>query len=180
MWSNFSGLHAALAIICLHNVPWFSSTPLNKTTQFANAKRDCVLCWGCSNELNEPVCLCVAISWGHNGKSDQLSFLFSLGNPLLTCHLYWITPTLIVSPNVSLRIVIAPHQHRISSIYVDTKSKKYPPSFLQRPLSKCCWARHLISLLIVPSELLSGPQWKIVIILGMTVFNCLSYWAGKD
>lgn len=93
------------------------------------------------------MCLCVAISWGCNGKSEQLSFLLSPGNPLLTCNLYWITPTLIVSPNVSLRIQIVPHQHRIFSIhfiYVDTKNKNHLP-LPQQPLSRHCWARHLIS-----------------------------------
>lgn len=61
MWSQFRRLHAALAIICSYIVPWLSSTPLNNTTLFANADWDSGLCWGCSNELNEPLCVCMCI-----------------------------------------------------------------------------------------------------------------------
>lgn len=164
MWSNFRRLHAVLAISCLHIVSWFSSTPLNNDTLFANAEWGFVLCWGCSNELNEPLCVCLCVfmccykHWGCNGKSEQLSFRVSTGSPLLTCSLYWITPTLIVSPNVSLGILIALQQHRISSlhlIYVDTECKTHVPLPYQ-PVSSTvthCWTSWV-------------PQWKTLIIMG--------------
>lgn len=153
-------------------MPWFSLTLLNNTTLFANADSCSVLCLGSSNELNEPVCLCLAISWGCNGKSEQLPFLLSPGNPLLTCNLYWITPIIIVSPNVFLRIQIALHQHFIS---VDTKNKNHLP-LPQQPLSRHCWARHLIS-----SWSTRAVQWLTVEDLDYTHRNdCVLYSISNE
>lgn len=171
MWSKF------LAISCLHIVPCFSSTPLNNNTLFANAEWCSVLVLGWSNELNEPVCVCVCVyvCWG--GKSEQLSFQLSTGGSLLTCSLYWITSTLIVSSNVSLVILIAAQLHRISSlhlIYVDTECKTRVPLH-QLPVSTQSWPRHLISRCY--SETVQGSKVEDFNYYGQPVrvnaFHCL-------
>ncbi len=100
MWSNFRALHAALAVSCLHIVPWFSSARLNNTKQFTNAGEGFVFfrcVWVCVSVCARVcVCVCVLLSARrHNDKSEQLSFLLSPGRSLLTCNLYWITLTLI-------------------------------------------------------------------------------------